>query len=152
MTFKSSKKSGIGRWVILLLFILIAISMIMFNKYFNLNSLVRIHIEKEKKLGNEEVNRKLYSYNSQTPISKLIGTDYQYLWVLPELYKSFYDCDLNKMDSASLIFKDELVGYILWTPTEDPIRQLPEFIERRIKSGQYQEVFNCKGYRFIRIR
>ncbi|MGD0342433.1 MAG: hypothetical protein ABSA76_12085 [Bacteroidales bacterium] len=106
----------------------------------------------EKENGEKEVNQQLYLYNSQTPIDKFIVTDYQYLWILPEIDKYFKDGQIQNLKPSDMIFNDESVGYLLWTPSNDNSKDVPAFIETRIESGQYKEIFNCKGYRFIKIR
>lgn len=136
------------KWILI---ILIPIGIILFNKYFNLDKLIKIHVEKEKENGEKEVNQQLYIYNTQTPIDKFIVTDYQYLSVLPDIDKYFRDNDISSLKSSSQIFEDKSVGFLLWTPSYDDSRKVPDFIEAKIKSGQYTEVFNTKGYRFIKI-
>ncbi|MCX6335299.1 MAG: hypothetical protein NT092_13540 [Bacteroidia bacterium] len=133
-------------------FILVIVSIILFNKRWDFESLKAVHIEKEKRVGDDEVNRQLYLYNTQTPIEKYIVTDYQYLWILPEISKYFMDGSIETLELSSSIFENESVGYLLWTPSSDNSKQMPEFIEARIESGKYQEIFNYKGYRFIKIR
>lgn len=111
-----------------------------------------MHTAKEKKLGVQEVNQQLYLYNNQTPIEKKIVTDYQYLWVLPYISSYFQDGAVQNLEPSSQIFNDESVGFLLSSPSSDISSQVPGFIEERIKSGQYTEIFSTKGYRFIKIR
>ncbi|MCE5347761.1 MAG: hypothetical protein LLG13_15950 [Bacteroidales bacterium] len=118
----------------------------------DLERLIKIHVEKEKRLGLKEVNQQLYLYNAKTPIDKFIITDYQYLRILPDLRKYFRYGEIQSLEPSSLIFNDESNGYLLWTPSDNNSKVVPNFVETRIESGQYKEVFNYKGYRFIKIR
>jgi hypothetical protein len=129
---------------------LLIISVIFSVKYLTLEDLIKIQIDKEKKIGDEGVNQRLYLYNAQFPIDKFIVTNYQYLGFLPDLRKYDMEYVLKDLEPASLIFNDSTVGYILWTPYNS--LKLPDFIETGIKSGQYKELFNYNGYRFIKIR
>lgn len=136
--------------VILIIFLPLVI--LLFNKNLDLERLIKIHVEKEKRLGLKEVNQQLYLYNAKTPIDKFIITDYQYLRILPDLRKYFRYGEIQSLEPSSLIFNDESNGYLLWTPSDNNSKVVPNFVETRIESGQYKEVFNYKGYRFIKIR
>jgi hypothetical protein len=135
-----------------ILIVLIAFGIILFNKNLDLEKLKEIHIEKEKENGVKEVNQALYQYNTQTTINKLILTDYQYLWILPEISQLFKDGAIQNLEPSSPILTDESVGFLLWTPSPDNSKVMPDFIETAIKTGQYKEIFNYDGYRFIKIR
>lgn len=132
------------------IYALLIISGIFSVKNLTLEDLIKIQIEKEKKIGDEGVNQRLYLYNVQFPIDKFIVTNYQYLGYLPDLRKYDMEYVLKDLDPASLIFNDSTVGYILWTPYNS--LKLADFIETGIRSGQYKELFNYNGYRFIKIR
>ena len=137
------------KWILI---IFIALAIILFNKFFDLERVKKIHIEIEKELGEKELNQQLYLFNTQNPLDKFIVTDYPFLEVLPDLKKYFLWGLVQNLDTSSLIFKDESVGYLLSTPSSDSIIDVPVFIETRIKSGEYKEIFNYNGYRFIKIR
>ncbi|MGD0754443.1 MAG: hypothetical protein ABR927_05210 [Bacteroidales bacterium] len=132
------------------IYALLAIGVIFSVKNLTLEDLIKKQIEKEKKIGDEGVNQRLYLYNAQFPIDKFIVTNYQYLGYLPDLRKYDMEYVLKDLDPASLIFNDSTVGFILWTPYNS--LKLADFIETGIKSGQYKELFNYNGYRFIKIR
>jgi hypothetical protein len=123
---------------------------IVFNKYFDLEKLKKIHIDQEKRIGEAEVNKALYKYDSETHIVKSIHTDYNYLSVLPGLRKYYVGGAVQELQTSSPLFDDISIGYLLTTPSGS--NEIPVFIETRIKSGQYIEIFNIKGYRFIKIR
>lgn len=137
------------KWILI---ILIPIGIILFNRNLNLDELIKIHIEKEKKNGVKEVNQALYQYNALAPINKFIVTDYQYLWILPEISQFFRDGTIQSLEPSSPELLDESVGFLLWTPSPDNSKTLPDFIETGIKTGLYKEIFNYEGYRFIKIR
>ena len=132
------------------MYALLIISVIFSVKYLTLEDLIKIQIDKERKIGDAGLNQRLYLYNAQFPIDKFIVTNYQYLGFLPDLKKYNMEYVLKDLEPASLIFNDSTVGYILWTPYNS--LKLPDFIETGIKSGQYNELFNYNGYRFIKIR
>lgn len=133
--------------------ILLSVSgIILFDFNFSFEKLKEIHIEKEKKLGNEKVNKQLYCYFDKNHIQKKIVTDYQYLWILPQLSNLFEDGRIQSLQPSDPVFSEESVGYLLMTPLFDSSNILPGFIEEKIKSGEYIEIFNFDGYRFIKIR
>jgi hypothetical protein len=138
-----------AKWILL---ILILSGIILFNKKMNRERLIEIHIEKEKENGVKGLNQALYKYNSESPIGKFIVTDYQYLWILPEISQTFMDGQIQDLDPSNKIFTDETVGFLLWTPSPDNSKTMPAFIEEGIKTGKYTEIFNYEGYRFIKIR
>lgn len=130
--------------------VLLAISVIYLVKKVTLKDLIKIQAEKERKIGDEGVNQRLYLYNEQFPVNKFIVTNYSYLGILPDLGKYDMEYVLRDLKETSLIFNNEAVGYILWTPYN--FLNLPDFIESGIRSGRYSEIFNYHGYRFIKIR
>jgi hypothetical protein len=134
----------------LAVYTILIVGVVYLEKNLTLERLVKIQVDKEKKIGDKEVNQQLYLYNAQFPIDKFIITNYQYLGYLPDLGKFDMEYILKDLEPASLILKDSTVGYILWTPYNS--LKLPDFIETKIKSGQYKEIFNSNGYRFIKIR
>jgi hypothetical protein len=138
-----------AKWIVL---ILILSGIILFNNKLNREKLIAIHIEKEKENGVKGVNQGLYKYNSENPIGKFIVTDYQYLWILPEISQFFMDGQIQDLEASNKIFTDESVGFLLWTPSPDDSKIIPAFIEEGIKTGKYTEIFNYDGYRFIKIR
>jgi hypothetical protein len=149
MDSERKKFISTGGWIAL---ILIIAGIVLFNKYLSREKLIEIHIKKEMKNGVKEVNQALYKYNSVTTITKSIITDYQYLWILPEISQTFRDGAIDKLEPSGPELDDESVGFLLWTPSADGSRRIPEFIENRIISGQYSEIFNVEGFRFIKIR
>lgn len=138
-----------AKWILLVLTLM---GIILFNKKLNRERLIEIHIEKEKENGVKGVNQALYKYNSETPIGKFIVTDYQYLWILPEISPYFQDGQIQVLDPSNKIFTDESAGFLLWTPSPDGSKIFPAFIEEGIKTGKYTEIFNFEAYRFIKIR
>jgi hypothetical protein len=130
--------------------VLIGSGFILFGGKFSKENLIRKQIEKEKLIGDKKLNQKLYLYNDQFPVDMYISTDYQYLTYLPILGKYSMQYPLRDSGNVKLIFTDKTIGYILWTPYNAKI--LPEYIEAGIKSGQYKEIFNYNGFRFIKIR
>lgn len=131
-----------------IIIISVVFAVILLNRNLSFEKLKRLEIEKEKELGSKEVNKKLYLYNSNTPIDKLIATKYQYLWVLPVLDKYFRDAYIENLVPASPELNDNSIGYLLSSPSET----FPAFISDRLVSGEYKEIFECEGYRFIKIR
>jgi hypothetical protein len=134
----------------LIFLICVVIGIILFNEYYDLDSLKRIHIEKEKELGDREVNRELFRYDSQERIVKSIFTNYHYLFILPGMEKYSVWGVVQELQPENPIFDDTTIGYLLSTPSVT--NELPAFIESKIKSGEYKEIFNKNGYRFIKIR
>jgi hypothetical protein len=134
------------------LFFLICVvtGIILFNKYFDLDSLKKIHIEKEKELGDREINQELFRYDSHEQIVKSILTDYHYLFILPGLEKYSVWGVVNELQPENPVFGDTTIGYLLATPSST--NEIPAFIESKIKSGEYKEIFYKNGYRFIKIR
>jgi hypothetical protein len=130
--------------------VLAGIGFVLSGENFSKENLIKNQIEKEKLIGDKELNQKLYLYNDQFHVDKYIATDYQYLAFLPILDKYSMQFLLRDTGNVKLVFTDKTVGYILWTPYNAKI--LPEYIETGIKSGQYKEIFNYNGYRFIKIR
>jgi hypothetical protein len=131
------------------LYSLLAVCIIFLALKPSLKDLIRIQTDKERKIGNESLNQKLYLYNSRSPVDKLIVSDYVYLAFLPDLKKYFLEVHLPELKSSDPIFEDPKVGYILWTPYNI---NLPDFIETKVESGLYKEIFNYNGFRFIKIR
>jgi hypothetical protein len=136
----------------LIIFILTASGIILFNDKLNFERLKEIHTGKEKKVGDVRVNEQLYLYNKLRPFDKLIVTDYSYLWILPEISKSFKYGQIQILKPADPIFSDESVGFLFMSPLFNASTVLPEFIEERIRSGEYTEIFNYGEYRLIKIR
>lgn len=135
----------------LILIILICYGIFSFNRNFNFEKLRSIHIAMEKELGEKELNRLLYSYDSLFPIDKFIFTDYKYLRLLPTFNKYYSDGEVQKLQPSDTVFSKESVGYLLMTPVSSK-PELPDFIEKQIASGVYKDIFNINGYRFIKIR
>lgn len=152
MSSNENKRKAIykaAKWIVL---ILILSGLILVNNKLTRDKLISIHIEKEKENGVKGVNQALYKYNSESPIGKLIVTDYQYLWILPEISQLFMDGQIQDLEPSNKIFADESVGFLLWTPSPDNSKTIPGFIEDSIKNGKFTEIFNYEGYRFIKIR
>jgi hypothetical protein len=138
--------------VTLILIISIPVVIFHFNKKVDMGRLKASQNYRLKKLGDEEVNQKLYLYNTETAIDKLIITDYNYLQLLPEIGQYFEYGDIKNLELSDKIFSDESVGFLLWNPWYSDSTKFPVFIESKIKSGSYKEIFNHKGFRFIKIR
>lgn len=152
MSTKTNKRKIVYTVAKAILIILILSGIILFNKRMNLERLISIHTEKEKENGVKGVNLELYKYNSENPVGKFIVTDYQYLWILPEISQFFMDGQIQNLEPSNEIFADESVGFLLWTPSADDSKAVPLFIEEGIINGKYTEIFNFEGYRFIKIR
>jgi hypothetical protein len=56
--------------------------------------------------------------------------------------------EISKLEPSSRLLNDKSNGYLLYTPNQ---KEMPPFIEAKIASGQYKEIFSCKEYRFIKI-
>ena len=136
----------------LILLISISVGIILFNKNVNIKRLIESQNYRLLELGDKEVNHKLYLYNAETAIDKSIITDYHYLKLLPDIGQYFEYGDIKTLDPSNKIFKDESVGFLLWNPWYADSTKFPHFIESGIKSGFYKEIFNTKGFRFIKIR
>ncbi len=152
MSTKESNRKSIFRAAKWILLILILSGVFLINKKMPRERLIAIHTEKEKENGVPGVNQALYKYNSENPIGKQIVTDYQYLWILPEISHLFRDGRVQDLEQSNNIFTDESVGFLLSTPSAEGSITIPEFIEEGIKTGKYTEIFNFEGYRFIKIR
>jgi hypothetical protein len=139
---------SVPKWIII--FLIIAAGIYVVNKKITNERLKESQEFRLKLLGDAEVNQKLYIYNTENPINKLIITDYHYLKLLPDIGKYFKYNDLQNIDPQ--IFTDESVGYMLWSSWYTDPQKFPEFIESGIKSGLYKEIFNHNGFRFIKIR
>lgn len=140
-----------GKALVSIILIVVAGFMLL-SKSMSIENLKRIHIGKEKMLGEKEVNMNLYNYNDTAAIIKLIFTDYQYLWVLPEISSFFADGRIQDLKPSDPVLTSGKIGYLLWTPpSAGEMKQMPSFIGERIRSGDYKEIFSCKGYRFIKI-
>jgi hypothetical protein len=132
--------------------LLVPLSIMLFNKNVDQKRLIEAQNSQIKKLGEKEVNQKLYLYNSETAIDKFIITDYVYLRLMPDIGKYFRYEEVQNLDSASNVWDDKSNGFILFTPGDNNSRKLPDYIESEIRSGSYIEIFNNKGFRFIKIR
>jgi hypothetical protein len=152
MNYLKNNRNAIlkNAWIVLSVVLLLS-GIVLFEKNYNLDKLIKIQNEKMKKIGTRNVNQLLYLYNGKTPIEKYIITDYPYLGVLPGLNKYFKMSKIHDLKSSDLIFRDDSIGYILWTPFVANSREVPDFIKAKIDSGKYNEIFNYDGYRFIKI-
>jgi len=152
MTFFKNSKIYFLKAVKVILILMVISVIMLFNKYLDFEKLKEIHTEKEKKIGNEKVNRQLYNYNEKYPFNKFIITDYQYLKVLPEINRFFRNGTIQDLKPSDPIFTDRTIGFILMTTIFNPSKELPDYIEERINSGEYIEIFNINDCRFIKIR
>jgi hypothetical protein len=152
MNMLISSKNSLSKLAKLVFIILTASGIIVFDVKLNFEKLKEIHREEEKKLGDERVNEQLYLYNKLHPIDKQIVTDYSYLSILPEISKSYKYGQIQILKPSDPIFSDESVGFLLMSPLLNSSTVLPDFIEERIKSGEYTEIFNFTEYRFIKIK
>lgn len=146
------KKTILVSIIILVFFLSIPFVIIPYNKRLNLNRLKESQDVQLKLLGNEYVNRALSNYNEKSPITKKIVSDYAYLMIQPEINQFFEYVNIENLEPTSNIFSDESYGFLLWTSQNTDSTKFPDFIESRIKSGDYSEVFKHDGYRFIKIR
>jgi hypothetical protein len=134
-----------------LLTLLIISGIFLFNKHYNFEKLKSIHLEKEKLLGEEDINMQLYSYYDKYGIDKYIVTDYPYMDVLPYLKDHVYWSKPGDLEPSSNVFSDESFGFLLFTPSIDSSKAVPEFVKSRVSTGEYTEIFYCRGYIFIKI-
>ena len=146
---KKSIVSKLGLWIVI---ITIPACIVIFNKKVDFIRLKESQDFRLKELGYKKVNQKLYLYNSQSPITKFIFTDYHYLEVLPEIGRFYLGGQIKTIIPKSEILNDEKVGFLLWSPEYADSTEFPSFIESSIRSGLYKEVFNQDGFRFIKIR
>jgi hypothetical protein len=146
------RRNYILKFLYLIVIILIPIGIILINKSLDQTRLIEAQNFRVKKLGEEEVNQKLFIYNERTAINKNIVTDYVYLRLMPELGKYFQYGEIQSLDSASILLKDDSIGFLLWTPGDTISKKFPEYIKAEIESGSYEEIFNSNGFRFIKIR
>jgi len=132
--------------------ILIVVGIFLFNKKTDQVRLIEAQNFRVLRLGEEEVNQKIFIYNTDSAINGNVLTDYVYLRIMPEIGKFFQYGDIQSLDSANNILNNEKIGFLLWTPGDSNSKKFPDFIESKINSGSYKEIFNHKGFRFIKIR
>ena len=151
MLNKWFKEKRVFRYiVIILLFSLIIMEYAAINKELTYKKLYNDHIKKEKKIGDNQINLKLYEYFKNDIDDKLILTNYQYLGFLPEL-KNRYKLDhFVSMDVFLENIKDINVYYIMLAPYSS--NEIKIFVDQEILSNNYKELFNNKGYKFVEIR
>ncbi len=146
------KKSIVSKVILMIFIIAIPAGIFIFNKKVDLVKLKASQDFRLKDLGYKEVNQNLYLYNAKSPISKYIFTDYQYLKLLPEIGQYYFGGQIKNIIPKSEILNDETIGFLLWSPEYADSTEFPSFIEERIRSGSYKELFNQDGFRFIKIR
>lgn len=146
------KWPDVGFTIRIFFLIMAAASAILLNANLSMERLKRSQDFRLKRLGDEEVNEKLYLFKSTDSINRKIITDYHYLKLLPEIGQYFQYGLIQDMDSTSAIIQDESVGFLLWNPWYADSTKFPAFIDTSIQSGLYKEIFEHNGFRFIKIR
>ncbi|MFH0842530.1 MAG: hypothetical protein V1903_07915 [Bacteroidota bacterium] len=148
---RKNKKVILIAWKIFVIIFILA-GILLFNKKIDLERLIASQNFRVKSLGDESVNQLLYEYNEENHINKLILTNYVYLKLLPELNQYYQHQEIQSLEPSSKILTNESIGYLLWVPWYVDSSKFPSFIEERIRSGIYEEIFIEEGFRFIKIR
>lgn len=122
------------------------------NQKMTLERLIKAQEFRQTQIYEKDLHEKLYQFNSESPIDKKILTNYHYLEKLPEIGKYCKFFYIENLESKSGILQDTTIGFILWKPVFLLDFKTTAFIDSAIASGQYREIFEHNGYRFIKIR
>lgn len=146
-------KPGIFQYLVKTgILIFAAIVFFLLNSTLTIERLQKSQDFRLKRLGDEEVNEKIYLYKSNEPFDRKIITDYHYLELLPEIGKYYEYGQIQDLKSDSSLIQDDSTGFLLWSPWYKDSTSFPSFIDANIKSGLYDEIFDHNGFRFIKLR
>ncbi|MEI6706846.1 MAG: hypothetical protein WCK96_06880 [Methylococcales bacterium] len=116
------------------------------------------HIEKQKQLGDVNLNTSLYVYFEKNGFIGQVLTDYLYFGYLPTLsehYRAFSNADPEGIDKL----KATDVAYILLTSyNKDNVykNKLVQYIDAQITEKHFTEIFSYKNgdnqYRLVKLR
>ena len=150
-----------GRVLFLLVFIAVLGSIFLVSAYGD--TIKQRQIEKQKIIGNQELNQLIFDYKEEYGIDGKIITDYYWITVLHGFEgsssKIFLENDnfviLSNSDSYDLVdpislAKEDTFGFLISDMYYDHPPFKAEF-DSRIGSGEFTHLFSKNGYHFIRI-
>ena len=150
-----------GRVLFLLCFLAILGSIFLVGAYGDTIKLMQI--DKQKTIGDPELNQQIYSYKEEYGISGKIITDYYWITVLPDFegssLKIFLENDnfviLSNSDSYELVdpislIEEDTFGFLISDMyfKDPPLRSK---FDLKIRSGEYTLLLSSGGYNFIKI-
>jgi hypothetical protein len=119
--------------------------------------LIAHHHRMERELGNAALNAQLYAQYDRQPFSRLILTNYGFLFHLPDLrdlgvFENFVRT--STPESAEFAeyrkhLEDPGIGYILLSIDAYP--SIMRDIEERLEHGDFKLLFRAEGYLFVEI-
>jgi len=148
-----------GRVLFLLVFIAVLGSIFLVGAYGDI--IKQNQIEKQKTIGNLELNQMIFDHKEQYGIDGKIITDYYWITVLPGFEgsssKIFLENDnfviLSNSDSYELVdpislAEEDTFGFLISDMYyKDPL--LKSNFDLKIRSGEYSHLFSNSGYHFI---
>lgn len=148
---KLFKKILLLRYIVLVILCwLMILGYVSTNKRLTYKKLYNDHINKEKKIGNDQINSNLYEYFNDNVDDKLILSNYQYLGFLPDLKVRYKLDHFNSIDVFLENIEDKNVYYIMLGSSSS--KEIIEFVNKQILSNKYKEIFDIRGYKFVKIR
>ncbi|MFC2159130.1 hypothetical protein ACFLQS_00225 [Actinomycetota bacterium] len=150
-----------GRVLFLLVFIAILASVFLVGAYGD--KIKQKQIEKQKTIGNQELNQQIFDYKEKYGIEGKIITDYYWITVMPGFEGSsvriFFENDnfviLSNSDSYELVdpislSDEDTFGFLISDMYfKDPL--LKSGFDPKIGNGEYSLLFSSNGYTFIKI-
>jgi hypothetical protein len=119
--------------------------------------LIAHHRRMERELGNAALNAQLYAQYDRQPFSRLILTNYGFLFHLPDLadlgvFENFFRT--STPESAEFAeyrkhLEDPRIGYILLSIDAYP--SIMRDVEERLEHGDFKLLFRAEGYLFVEI-
>jgi hypothetical protein len=150
------------KYIFILIFLLPVIGLTIAAGAFS-DSIKSDQIQKQKQIGESDLNMLLYEYIKENEIDGKIITDYYWITVLPgfedETKKIFLENKkfiiLSNSDSYELVNPNELAdnntyGFLISDMYYEH-RSFNDEFESNIEKGNYSLEFSCEGYHFIKI-
>jgi hypothetical protein len=150
------------KYIFILIFLLPVIGLTFTAGVFD-TSIRSNQIQKQKQIGESDLNMLLYEYSKENEIDGKIITDYYWITVLPgfedETKKIFLENKkfiiLSNSDSYELVNPNELAdnntyGFLI-SDMYYKDRSFKNEFESNLEKGNYTLKFSCDGYHFIKI-
>jgi len=109
----------------------------------------------QKKIGDSELNARLYQYQQEKGFTGKIATNYQYLGHLPGLDKYYYYLP----GRLTLNFLDYLetpqaagIHYLLIPSILEREKEISQRVREKMSAGEFRFIFKWRGYHFLQVR